>query len=97
MTYNYLGLPRNDILPEHFFMKVENVLPGRKFAISSFFWVGHVNPPVNTKDPLLQKFGFKVVYWLTIASKIIENTSNILSDPKLTCVYLCVAVITIVM
>ena len=82
-------------------MKVENnvMLPDRKFAILSFFfeWMGHVNPPVDTKDPLTQKFKFKVVYWLRIASKIIENMSNILSDPKLTCVYLCVAVITIVM
>ena len=79
-------------------MKVENVLPDRKFAISSFFGgVGHVNPPVDTKDPLLQKFEFKVVYWLRIASKIIENMSNILSDPKLTYVYLGVAVITMVM
>ena len=59
--------------------------------------MGHVNPPVDTKDPLIQKFKFKVVYWLRIASKIIENMSNILRDPKLTCMYFGVAVITIVM
>ena len=59
--------------------------------------MGHVNSPVDTKDSLIQKFKFKVVYWLSIASKIIENMSNILRGPKLACMYFGVVLITIVM